>query len=637
MPSSVPKASLINESSNTFQEANILHEHGELDQAVRLYRLILSGEPHHFDALHQLGIASLQQGKSDDALDYIGQAVNIKHTDAALSNFGLVLAKQNRLEEALLQYDKALALNPDFAQAHNNRGRVLRDLGRPKASLDSCNRAVALNPSFAEAYNNRANALIDLKRPEEALRSYDHALRLKPDYFDALNNRAKALRDLKRPQEALKSCDKALALRPNFPEAHSNRANVLLDLQRPAEALASCDTALGLKPDDARIRGNRAIILWELGQFDEAGVAAMSAIKLNPRGIRPYYTLAFSTRLITGDPHIAAMEELSRDITAFGPDEQVELYFALGKVFADNKNYDRAFQNLLAGNALKRSTIRYSEPAFLSVLERTRNQFNIERMRSSENLGNPSHIPIFVFGMPRSGTTLVEQILASHPQVYGAGEIDHFARAAFDLCVRDGVPPIVESLSKLSREQLIDLGSSYFGRIADAAPAAARITNKMVENFRWAGLIHNALPNARFIHVRRNPADTCVSCFSTLFNGNLPYTYNLRELGRYYRAYDNLMMHWRRVLPQHIMIDVDYEEVVRDLDGQARRMIAHVGLDWHQQCVDFHLNTRSVRTASAAQVRRPIYSSSIGRWRAYAQHLKPLLNELTLSHSVGLS
>jgi hypothetical protein len=265
----------------------------------------------------------------------------------------------------------------------------------------------------------------------------------------------------------------------------------------------------------------------------------------------------------------------------------------------------------------------------LSALARTRDVYSRERMGRYGGHGDPSPVPVFVFGMPRSGTTLVEQILASHPQVFGAGETDDFARSAAGLGERtDNLALTPEAVSSIPGERLRDLGARYVERVARTAPAAARITDKTLENFRFVGLIHLALPNAKIIHVRRHPLDTCLSCFSKLFQGHLPYTYDLAELGRYYRLYEGLMAHWRRVTPPGVMLEVRYEDVVADLEGQARRILAHCGLDWDARCLDFHLTQRSVRTASATQVRQPIYDHSIGRWRAYASFLEPLIVEL---------
>ncbi len=585
--------------SQAFQRAVQLHQQGKLDQAEKVYRTILAKQPKHFEALHCLGALRYQQGRNSEALDYFSTALKAKPTNvAAASNLGLAHATLGQLEEALASYDRALALKPDYAAA----------LG---------------------LLNNRGNALRHLKRPEEALASYDRALALKPDYADALNNRGNALSELSRPAEALASFDKALAIRPDFAEALNNRGAALQILKRPEEALASFDKALAIRPDFADAYVHKGIVLIDLGHFNEASSAIERAIKLTPRRPRFYYSLTLAKRLALGDPHVRAMETLARDLPSLDTKEQIYLHFALAKVFADIGDQERSFRYLLDGNALKRKQTAYDEAATLGECEWMRAAFTSELMRGKEGLGEPSSVPVFILGMPRSGTTLIEQILASHPKVFGAGEIDDFVKAIAGLSATAGrALDSAEALSQMSGEQLRQLGASYVGRIRGQAPTAERITDKMPGNFLVTGLIHLALPNARIIHTRRDPIDTCLSCFSKLFPANQPYSYDLAELGRYYRAYEALMAHWRGVLPQNVMLEVHYEKVVADLEGQARRIVAHCGLEWDARCLDFHKTERQVRTASAAQVRQPIYKSSAGRWRAYEAFLGPMLAEL---------
>ena len=309
-------------------------------------------------------------------------------------------------------------------------------------------------------------------------------------------------------------------------------------------------------------------------------------------------------------------------------EDRRDLHFALGKAYADLDQRERSFHHLLEGNALKRREFVYDEAETLGFLDRIRTVFTAELMHSKRGLGDASMVPIFIVGMPRSGTTLVEQILASHPKVFGAGELKEFSKAATSLGMSNGALSFPEVVPALSAEQLRQLGTSYLDGVAAAAPKAERITDKMPANFSFVGLIHLALPNARIIHMRRDPIDTCLSCFSQLFAGDVPYCYNLGELGRYYRAYQTLMEHWRRVLPAGLMLEVEYEKVVADIEGQARQTVAYCGLEWDDACLDFYKTQRPIRTASATQVRQPIYRTSVGRWKPYQHLLQPLIKEL---------
>jgi len=269
----------------------------------------------------------------------------------------------------------------------------------------------------------------------------------------------------------------------------------------------------------------------------------------------------------------------------------------------------------------------------LGELDRARQVFSPEFIRK-ERGGESSAKPIFIIGMPRSGTTLIEQILASHPQVFGAGELTLFERAIGDVrsgiggASRGDVSRHPEIVLQMSSDEFQKLGARYLAAIERLAPTASHVTDKMPTNFVFAGLIHLALPHASIIHAVRDPVDTCISCFSKLFTEGNFHTYDLAELGRYYRHYQGLMAHWHQVLPPGRILDVAYEDIVADLEGEARRIMAHCGLPWDARCLDFHSTERVVRTASAAQVRRPIYASSVGRRRAYQSMLGPLLAEL---------
>jgi hypothetical protein len=236
---------------------------------------------------------------------------------------------------------------------------------------------------------------------------------------------------------------------------------------------------------------------------------------------------------------------------------------------------------------------------------------------------------VLIVGMPRSGTTLIEQILASHPQVFAAGELNDLREVIAAHCDLAAVPaPYPECVRELSAEVLRRIGTAYTDRLHRRAPEAARVTDKMPGNFFHLGLVHLAVPNARIILAGRDPVDTCLSCFARTFGDEQQFSYDLAELGRYYGAYESLMAHWRAVLPPGAMLEVQYEEVVEDLEGQARRIVAHCGLEWDDACLRFHETERPVRTASASQVRQPIYRSAVGRWRPYRQWLRPLLDEL---------
>lgn len=649
-----------------FQHAVDAYRHGKLDQAEALCRAILAGRSRSFEALRLLGVVHQRQGRAVEALPCLEATLEMRPGDlailvdlglvhrrlrnfdkalasydavlgvqpdhvGALNNRANVLLETKRPAEALSSYDQALRLQPQLPEALNNRGTALSQLGRLDEAVASFDKAIALRPGFAEAFKNRGFALLSLERVIDALASFEAALALKPHDAGIHGGRGAALMELGRLDDALKSCDRALTLKPGDAQFHNRRGMVLKELRRPAEALTSYDAAIALDPAYADAYNNKAIVLNDLGRFDAGKQAIETAIRLAP-GVPSFYNhLAECTRISPDDPHLRAMETLAQDMSSLTVDERIKLHFGLGKACADIGDTDRAIRNWLDGNSLRRSQITYSNAADIDLIARTRAAFDAASMRSRAGCGAPSGVPIFILGMPRSGTTLIEQILASHPQVFGAGETGELARAATRISGSPTEPYSPEYLSRLSARQLRRFGDDFLDRIVTAAPAAARITDKTPENFRFAGILHLALPAARIIHTRRNPLDTCLSCFSKLFAGNaVPYTYDLADLGRFYRAYEDIMAHWREVLPPDVMLEVQYEEVVADLETQTRRILAHCGLEWDPRCLQFHHTERPVHTASRTQVRQPIYTSSVGRWHAYEPFLAPLLAELEL-------
>jgi LPS sulfotransferase NodH len=252
-------------------------------------------------------------------------------------------------------------------------------------------------------------------------------------------------------------------------------------------------------------------------------------------------------------------------------------------------------------------------------------------MQNTRGAGDPSELPVFIVGMPRSGSTLVEQVLASHPRVFGAGEISDFGRETRNIWSPEAAERFPEAAASATPEQLGALAARYLAGLRARSPSAGRITDKALVNFQFVGLIHLIFPRARIIHIRRDPIDTCLSAFSKLFTQAQSHTFDLGELGRYYRAYAALMAHWRRVLPDGAMLELDYERLVADFEPQARRLIDHVGLAWDDRCAAFHQTHRTVRTASAAQVREPLYQSAVGRSAPYRALLAPLIEALGIA------
>jgi Flp pilus assembly protein TadD len=466
-----------------------------------------------------------------------------------------------------------------------------------------------------------------------AIERYERMLTLKPDMPVIRNNLGHALAELGKPESAIGEYRRAIELKPDYAQALCNWGAALLQLDRFDEAEAKFRRAIAVNSGLAGAHHNLGLILKERGRLDQARRAAKRAIRLAPRNTSYYENLATVRPFEAGDRYLKALETLQRDRASLSAQDLVHLHFALACAYQDTGNADAAFAQLLAGNRLKREHIAYDEAATLARMDRVRELFSADFIAKRQGAGSPSPRPVFIIGMPRSGTSLIEQILASHSAIHGAGELTVFDRTTGALgAALPESPSFPDMALRMSAEHFRTLGASYVEQIAQRAPAASRIVDKMPGNFLFAGLIHLALPNATIIHAVRNPLDTCVSCFSILFT-NQAQSYDLAELGRYYRHYQALMAHWRRVLPPGRIVDVHYEDLVGDLEGVARRIIAQCGLAWDPRCLDFHRTDRVVRTASATQVRQPLYQSAVGRWRRYEKFLEPLLAELHYAHA----
>jgi tetratricopeptide (TPR) repeat protein len=388
-----------------------------------------------------------------------------------------------------------------------------------------------------------------------------------------------ALWEERRLDEAAAQLERAIALKPDYVEAHFSLAQVLRERGMSDAAIAHYEKAIAVAPDAVELHSNLGRLLAELGRIAEARAAYEKAVALLPRCGAAYLNLVHCDKVSPGDPCLAAMENFERDQGALGEQDRIDLDFALGKAYADTGEHERSFRHLLRANARKRKTLVYDEAAMLSDLERIRLVFDAKLMRAGKRRGNPSYLPVFIVGMPRSGTSLIELILASHPRVFGAGELSTFHNAVCELAEPGGGSlPFPELLLGLPKHRLRELGDRYLAAVKPLAPAAARVTDKMPGNLRYAGLIHLALPNARIIHARRDPIDTCLSCFSIQITaGGSEYSYDLGELGRCYRAYDTLMAHWRKVLAPDVMLEVQYEDVVNNLEKQAQPIAGSSG------------------------------------------------------------
>ena len=549
---------------------------------------------------------------------------------AEVHHFVILAQRQHsagRLAEAAAFYRKILAIKPDIAEAYNDLGNVLRDQGKLAEAAAQYERAADLNPDFFHAHNNLGCMLRQQGKLDQAAARFERALALAPNFAEAHNNLGNVLKDQGKLDLAAAQYERAAALDPSLFKPHNNLGCILLEQGKLDQAEMHYEQALALAPDLAEVHVNVGIIRKQQGKFDEAAARFDQALALRPDSAESHHLRTDLKTFRRGDADLATLEALAAD-NRLPPGKMLLVHFALGKALEDVGEYGRAFEHLLQGNALKRREVLYDEAACQQSFRLNADLFDGGLLERFQGAGDPSPAPIFVLGMPRSGSTLVEQILASHPQIHAAGELNLLDRVALSASGPDALPvPVPTAIATQGADGLRRLGQAYLAGLPTPPDGKTRITDKAPGNFFHVGLIRLILPGARIIHTTRDPVDTCVSCFSKLFIG-LPYTYDLAELGGYYRWYHEMMEHWRSILPAGAMLDVAYEAVVDNLEEQARRLIDYCGLPWDDRCLSFHETNRPIATPSNVQVRQPLYRRSLARWRRYEAYLEPLLAEL---------
>ena len=597
------------------------HEAGRPERAAALYRKVLAREPDNADALHLLGVVALGEGRAERAVQLIGRAVARAPGFAlAYSNLGNAQRAAGRKQEAKASYLRAVALDPGLALAHNNLGRLLHEEGDFAAAFAACERAAALAPGLAEAQHNLGNALRELGRTAEAETAWRRAVALEPRNASRYSSLGNLLLEAGRFDEAEAAFRRAVALDPRHAPAHHGLATRLRLDGDMEGSIESCRAALAADPALPLVWNDLGRALRGLGRFEEAAGAFRRALALDPDFADAWRNLATCGKLPAGEAELARLENLAAD-PAFPVEERAAAGFAIGKALDDAERFDQAFNAYDRANRLYREARaaagdRFDGDALGRRIDATIARYTPAFFAARDGRGSPSELPVFVVGMPRSGTSLVEQIAASHSLVFGAGELRDIG----------GLAAAIEAGAGEAEQQR--LAEAHLQRLRTLGGEAARVIDKMPDNVFALGTVATLFPMARIVFCRRDPRDVCLSCYFQKFTaGQLTFSYDLADCARRYCETERLALYWRRVLPLR-MIEIEYEKLVADLEGESRRLIAFLGLDWEPACLEFHRTERVVTTASGWQVRQPLYDRSAGRWRHYRRHLAPLFAAL---------
>jgi len=600
------------------------------EEATGCFRRTLALQPSTALAHFGLGLALLGQRAYSAAAKELETAAKARpdHADTHL-NLAIALTELERLDEAVVHSRRAVALNPGHAATHLRLGIVLRAKGEPGAARGHLARAIEL----ADAQYQLAITPRALEHPEHTMRAPRQAVASSPEIVEALGQLGGVLYDLRQFDEAIRCYERALALAPRSPALHHAIGRARFLQGRFEESRAAFARALELEPDNAENYAKIGRTYECEGRFDEAIAWQEKALGRQPDHAEAHYSLATMRSSANREARVRQLEQI---LAQGSPDSDrcASLNSALAKLYDEGGDYDHAFRCFKAGNDLRKAGHRFPPEEETSFVDRLMASFSKELFGEKEKIGSRSERPVFIVGMPRSGTTLVEQILASHPQVHGHGELEQMTDLVRGLPERrGGRQPYPECVAALDASTAGRLAETHLAQLERDACGAVRSVDKMPRNFFHLGLIALLFPRARLLHCLRDPLDTCLSCYFQDFGPRHPFSCDLEQLGRYCRDYQRLMAHWHVTLPNPIL-DVPYEALVGDQEAWSRKLVDFLGLPWDERCLAFHQTSRPVFTSSTWQVRQPIYASSIGRWRHYAKHLGPLFSSLGLAPPV---
>ena len=597
---------------------NALCTGGRARESLALFQRAIEIDPRSSEAHNNLGNALQELGECAAAVGCYRQALAISPDDAETHcNLSNALRRLRQLPEAIACSERAIALAPGLSIAHNNLGLALAALGRGAQAVARFRQAVALNPRFVEALSNLGNGLGELGEHDAAVPLLRRAVELAAQRADGHYYLGHALQQLGQVAESVGCLRRAVALQPDHLLARLGLATALRLQGQFIEAEAACRAVLAADQNHVAALSLLGDLHADRGEFAQAQQLFQRALALDGEFAPVYCSIAAHRRMTREDSTwLQGVEALlARSLPL---QHEIGLRFALGKYHDDVRQYDAAFEHYRRANELsKRYESSYDRAKMTEHVDQMISRCDSTFARAAHPSASAAELPVFVLGMPRSGTSLIEQILASHPDAFGAGEVRFWDSACAAFAAAGSSSEEVQSaVTRIARE--------YLARVSALSGPVLRVVDKMPANFLYAGLIHAVFPRARILHVQRHPLDTCLSIYFQNFFRLHPYACDLDDLVHYYREYVRITNHWRKVLPRTALLEIPYEALIEDQEYWTRRMLEFIGLPWSAQCLDFHRAERVVITASRWQVRQRLSAGSVGRWRNYEKHVAPL-------------
>ena len=631
----------------------------KFDEAINYYKKALAIDPSHVDASNNIANTYLRQDKPDEAIKYYKNALDSRPDNLeTLNNLATTLMTLNRTDEALTCYKKALNINPEHIEANRNYVRTLINLNKQDEAVKHyenileknpdnvdilielsktfiiqekydkaitlLNKALSIKPEISDIHYHIANALFHSGQKYNALPFYKKAISLDPINVEAYNYYGIALNDISYREEALKIFKQALDIDPHNIKVLTDLGNAYSDLNLVNKGLECYKKALKLDKRSYMIHNNIGNALSSMNKNDEALKHYNKALELGNHDAGIY------RNVVSVDPDIkhAPIIKNILDTKDISDQNKMEYHFALGELYDKNKQFPDAFRHFEIANSIKRNKITYDSDAYTRQIDKVIELFSKDFFKN-RNVGNSgTKLPVFIVGMPRSGTTLIEQILSSHPDVFGAGELD-LIKHIRNLITKsfNGKQSYPYCVSLLNDQDINNYSDMYLHQIKKYSSEAKRITDKMPGNVNFIGIIKLLFPNAHIINCQRDARDNCLSIYLNYFPGGNDYTFNLEDIAKYYIDYVRLMEHWNNTFPGEIL-NIQYEELLDNQETLTRSMLEFIDMEWNEACVNFQENKRSVRTASKLQIRKGIYKTSKNRWKNYEEYISPLLKLL---------
>ena len=595
---------------------------GRSGSAVKRLKHILRSFPDFPPAVEELGNALLAQNKPDQAIDAFQQALKINPENAAVMiKLGKIYSKLGRKDEANEMYQSAVALEPTKERVATAAQAFAR--GQTEEAEKICRQVLREHPNEVDAMRLLASIANKLEQRDDAIILLERAVELKPKFAGAWADLAETYTESEKFGEALDAVQRVIKLQPNMPFGHMIRGSILGKKDDHEGAINAFKEALEIEPEHIGSNMGLGNTLKTIGRYDEAVKSYKKCIEAQPLFSEAYWSLANLKTYSFDDDEIKNMEKhvQSQDLT---PASKAFFHIAIANAKEKQMKYGEAWYHFHTGNELRRTSEIYDSVTTQVTHDALIETFDEEFVNSTKGSGCQSDAPIFILGLPRSGSTLIEQILASHSRVEGTRELPDISLLGRRLT--KSKPPGVkypDAVKHMTDEEKIEYGESYLETSKRYRTDKPRFIDKMPNNFAHIGFIKTILPNAKIINAKRHPLDSCVSSFKQLFYKGQSWSYDLFEIGEYYLEYERMMDHWHSLYPGEIY-DIQYENIVNNQEDESRALIQYCGLDWEDSCLRFYENKRSVNTASSEQVRQPIYKGAMYAWKNYESEIGAL-------------